>query len=221
MQLILLASIHISMIFILTYFLISDGFLEFILLTMGTYDLHLRIDKINEKVISFIETKNFKQRAMFAKVSRYIVEHNSLCNRVKNSSQFWHNIYLALVLTITPSSLILLHLAIFEKVDPFLRIAFIGSLISCYFFLVVLQYFFSSLSHKMHRLCNHLSRIQWRFIQTNINNINNNYNLRLKLKLQTYFERLSSDRRIGFSIGSLTVITYPLFANVSRESLPH
>ncbi len=38
--------------------------------------------------------------------------------------------------------------------------------------------------------------------------------MRTKIKLLTCFERLSSERKIGFSIGSIAVMTFPLFSQV-------
>jgi hypothetical protein len=38
--------------------------------------------------------------------------------------------------------------------------------------------------------------------------------MRTKIKILSCFERLSSERKIGFSIGSIAVMTFPLFSQV-------
>ena len=213
MELFLLSSIAITMTIFLLFCLTYDGLIGFALLTLATYDLHLRINKINKNIIHF-ETWNIKDEEVYSKVAKFIVEHNQLCSKVKKFSEFWQNIYLALILTITPSNLILLFLIVFEQMDAIIRTISVTLLIDSYLVLLVLQYFFASLSHKMHKQCKLLARSQWLFNKSDSG-------LRFKIKVQTYIERLSSDRRIGFSIGSLTVITYPLFAAVSQTIIDH
>jgi hypothetical protein len=66
---------------------------------------------------------------------------------------------------------------------------------------------FASLSSKIHKTGKRLSRLQWK--------INGwPFRARTKIKILTTFERLSSDTKIGPSIGSLVVMTFPLFYRV-------
>jgi hypothetical protein len=65
----------------------------------------------------------------------------------------------------------------------------------------------ASLSSKIHKGAKRLSRFQWK--------INGwPFRTRTKIKILITFERLSSDRKIGFTIGSLAVMTFPLFYRV-------
>ena len=146
------------------------------------------------------------------KVERFTIEHHNLCCKVNKFGKFWKEIYLAGILAECPTTLFILHLLLFETIDYYMTIMYVIILIDAFVILIVLQYFFASLSHKMHKQCKLLARIQWLFNR-------NNSNLRFKLKIQTYFERLSSKKRIGFSIGTLVVITFPLFAGVSDHSI--
>jgi hypothetical protein len=108
-------------------------------------------------------------------------------------------------LTMFPATLTLLHQVLFENMGLMFKIFFIFADIVFYFALFILQYILASFSSKMHKMCKQLSRCQWK----------QSYYLKFKIKLQTYFERLSSLKRIGFSIGSITTMTFPFFATVS------
>ena len=82
---------------------------------------------------------------------------------------------------------------------------FIGSAVILWtIFVFGLQYIFARLSFKIHSPCKSLARIQWRL---------NEWSIRLstKLKVMTYFERLSGPKKIGITAGSIHVLTLPLY----------
>ena len=207
-ELIPLASFPMIAVTILCLVMMGDIFLAFTFFTLGIIDIHLRINKVNEKALLLLRGTNPNRTGLRSRFERFTIEHNSLCFKVKKFSAISKNIYLAALLFQCPTTLIMLHLVLFESIDYFMRITYIIALIDSYAILFVLQYFIASLPHKMHRQCKLLARIQWLFNETNSS-------VGFKFKIQTYFERLSSDKRIGFSIGSLVVITFPLFAGVS------
>ena len=197
--------------------MIFDGFVELAFFSLGTLDLHLRINKVNDRITSLIQSnwqkmQRMKRTNINLRFEKFFIEHNNLCYKVKRFSDFWKDIYLTLILTMFPTTLILLHMVIFEQMETYYRIFNILIIMNIYFALFVLQYFFASLSHKMHRQCKLLARSQWLFNKTNSS-------LAFKLKIQTYFEKLSSNKRIGFSIGTLVVITFPLFSGVCVHSI--
>ena len=197
--------------------MIIDGFVELAFFSLGTFDLHLRINKVNDRITSVMQDNWQKMQRMKRininlRFEKFFIEHNNLCYKVKRFSDFWKDIYLTLILTMCPTTLILLHMVIFEQMETYFRLFYILVIIDIYSALFVLQYFFASLSHKMHKQCKLLARSQWLFNKTNSS-------LAFKLKIQTYFEKLSSNKRIGFSIGTLVVITFPLFSGVSDDSI--
>ena len=197
--------------------LVIDGFVELAFFSLGTIDLHLRINKVNDRITSLMQSnwqkmQRMKRNNINLRFEKFFIEHNNLCYKVKRFSDFWKDIYLTLILTMCPTTLILLHMVIFEQLETYFRLFYILLIIDIYSVIFVLQYFFASLSHKMHRQCKLLARSQWLFNKTNSS-------LAFKLKIQTYFERLSSNKRIGFSIGTLVVITFPLFSGVCVHSI--
>ena len=204
----LLASIPITITLVVSLCLSCDGFAGTVFFALGTYELHLRADNTNNKIMLNnklqLNPKNIK-----SKLDRYILEHNNLCRKVDMFSKFWKDMYLILLLTFYQSTLMLLYQVLFERIEFYIiRLLFLIIIFNCYSILFFLQYLFALLSYKMHRQYTVLARSQWLLTQTNSS-------LRSKLKVQTYMERLSSNRRIGISIGSVTVITFPLFSTVS------
>ena len=212
LDLILWALIPMVITFVVCYVFLFDLFVGLAFFALGTIDLHLRINKANEKLMLFANRSDSDIIGLQLEVERFINEHHRLCCRVNKFARIWKDAYLAGILAECPTTLVILHLVLFETMDYYMTIMYIIALIDAYVILFVLQYFFASLSHKMHKQCKLLARIQWLFNR-------NNSNLRIKLKIQTYFERLSSKKRIGFSIGTLVVITFPLFAGVSDHSI--
>ena len=183
---------------------IFDLFVGLTFATLGLIDLNMRINKLNNKLMLFANRPNIDIIRLQLKVERFTIEHNNVCCKMSKFSRFWKDIYLAAIFILCPITLIILHLVLFESMNIFITIMYVIILIDSYAALIVVQYVVASISHKMHKQCKLLARIQWLFDR-------NNSSLRFKLKTQTYFERLSSKKRIGFSIGTLVVITFPLF----------
>ena len=65
------------------------------------------------------------------------------------------------------------------------------------------------MSKHIHRTAVPLSRLQWKFKGIRY--------LLLKLKLMTYFERLSSTRKIGVTLGPTITLTMPIFSQVIKK----
>ena len=204
-QLLSLAWIHI--ILELTLFIANEinGLVAAVLISITTYDFHLRVNQLNDWFKTVISKTN--EKLIDKMVNKYMTEHNRLCIKLNNLNQFWKNIWLLLLLTSFPATLALLHQVLFEDLDLILRIIFILTILTFYSVIFIVQYLLASLSAKMHKMCKTLSRIQWTL-----------KGLRHKLKVLTYFERLSSSqRRLGISIGSMAAITFPLFAGVCNQ----
>ena len=121
-------------------------------------------------------------------------------------NKFWGDVNLAFIFSLYPMSLIFSHLFFFEEISPLPRL-FYGFVISLECILLFgVEYLLASLSSKMHKSYKILSKIQL--------SLNKRSDLRLKLKLQSYFERLCSQKSIGISIATLTVLCYPLLSRV-------
>ena len=189
-----------------------DGLVSCVLLSITTFYMHLRINSINKNIFESMKPKLTKLSSLiYHPLQKYIEDHNYLCSEVKVLSNYWKNLYLIFILTMFPGTLMLMHQVLFEDIELLLKMFFVSSTVAFYSILIVEQYFMASFSAKMHKTCKKLSHFQW-FLR-------GKHNLRFKLKLMTYFERLSSNRKIGLSIGSLAIITFPLFAGVSDSCL--
>ena len=187
--------------------ILTNGLMAIVLLTVSAYDLHLRINQINNKFDKI--TKNSDLRTIFKTIDKYMTEHNRLSKRVNILSNYWKSFNLVMILTIFPITLILVHQALFEDGDIFLKFMYILGTLESYFVLFLVQYFLASLSSKMHKMCKKLSHFQW-LLKGRV------FSYGFKLRLLMCFERLShKKKRVGFSIGSLAIITFPLFFGVS------
>ena len=193
---------------ILFYCCVLDGLVAFALLSITLYDLYLRINRINNTIINIGQTSS--TAFIWKTTDKYIRDHNKLANKVMKLNNFWKSYILTMVMTVSPISLILLDQVLFENGDTLTKIVYIFALFFCYLLLFILQYFLASFSAKMPKMCKKLSHFQWIFKRRF-------FSLGFKLKLLMYFERLSSkQKKIGFSVGSLAVVTFPLFSGVSQ-----
>ena len=146
---------------------IFDGFVCLGFFAIGTYELHLRISAINDKILCCSVLRPIKLQS---KLEIYIIEHQNLCCKLKNFSEFLKHVYLAFLLMMSPATLITLHQILFERLERNVEVIYIVILIDCYLFFFVLQYFFASLSHKMHKQCKTISSqsmaVQWNVLSS-------------------------------------------------------
>ena len=209
---ILLASLPILSTIVLLEALVIDGLVGGVFISITAYDFYLRINRVNTSLKEVTQPTKSLLFDNYQAIRQYIRDHNNLCNKLIKLSDFWKYLYLIFLLTVFPLTLVLCHQIMFEVMEIEIRIVFTLTNLAFYSGLFVIQCFLASLSTKMHKMCKTLSRIQWTLNSKQID-------LRFKLKVMTYFERLASSQRIGFSIGSLTVVTFPLFAGVSMHNL--
>ena len=158
----------------------------------------------NNIMVSKLKLNNIQ---IHTNVKQFIEEHNQFCQTLLEFNRFWSKIYISFMLLIFPINLMLLHQLILEQVDLSYRIilAFTSIVLTLDFYLI--QYCLANISTKIHKMTKILARLQWRL---------NRWPFRLnnKIKLMTYFERLSSDRKIGITIGPTVVLTVQVFNQV-------
>ena len=180
-----------------------DGSMTMVFIIIITYYEHLRINKIN-KTIDKVNRKDSYQ--VHVAVMKFFEEHFRYCDHLLTMNEFWKNLLLVFFVTSFPLNLILMHQILFEDISFDLRIAYGMLLIGDDALLFGVQYCLALLSIKCHKMCSKLSRLQW-----SINRYPNR--MRTKLKLLMCFERLSSKKKIGMTMGSI-VFTMPLFSKV-------
>ena len=177
----------------------------------------LLIKKINARIINFfilssnsnqmfVKSGNFQ---IYKSVKQFIGEHNQLCIKVEEYNKFWNKLYFAFLLTIIPMNLMSFHQLFFEPLDFEYRLFVAFSAFVMILDLFAIQYCFASNSNQIHKTTKLLARLQWRL---------NGWPFRLqtKLKLMSYFERLSHKKKIGFTIGPTIVLTFPVFYQVIK-----
>ena len=108
-----------------------------------------------------------------------------------------------------PQNLLMMHQVFFENLPTKVKIIMSGFVIFYTFFIVILQYSLASISREVHKMTVPLSKLQWKLRN---NNMGQPFALRPKIKLMCYFERLSSNRKIGITIGPTIALTMPIFA---------
>lgn len=196
------------------YSFVFDGLVCIVLVVVNVFYIHLWINELNRKIGATLSARSLSGQNLAKIVDKYLTEHNNLCAKIAKFNKYWSQLYLTFILTTFPVSLITLHQILFERLDMIIEILYSLYLLALYSIFFIIQYFMASFSAKMHKMCKPLARIQWRIANTD-------RSLPFKVKLQTYFERLShKKKRIGIAIGSLLIITYPLFTGVSHSFRP-
>ena len=140
------------------------------------------------------------------RIINFITEHNTYCVALTDYNRFWSKLVFAFLGSMFPCCFMLQHILLFIKFKTIYVI-----LIGIYSTIILIGFFSLSfscayMSKHIHRTAVPLSRLQWRLKGIR-------YSL-LKLKLMTYFERLSSTRRIGVTLGPTIVLTIPIFFQV-------
>jgi hypothetical protein len=181
-----------------------DALTIIILIYITQYYLHLKSQKINGSIKSLA---NGNQHNILGNIKWALIEHNQLCSEIHNHNKITKTLYFYIIFINIPINLFLLHQYLFEDLKFYVQIIFLFILTIQSLVIFVFQYYFASLSASIHKPLNILSRLQW--------NLNGwPFRMRTKIKLLSCFERLSSNRKIGLSIGSIAVMTFPLFFQV-------
>jgi hypothetical protein len=189
------------------YTFLFDAFIAAVFGCLVTYFLKLRAEKVNRSINELILNNRLIGHQISTTLKPFIYEHNRVCVQLSNYDKFWSKLYFYLVFTIIPINLCFLHQFLFEDIELHIKFLIGLTLIIQLSLIFIFQFIVASLSDKIHKSGKRLSRLQW--------GINGwPFRARIKIKLLTCFERLSSNRKIGFTIGSLTVMTYPLFYKV-------
>ena len=190
-----------------TCLLFMDALVSAAIFLVVTYYFRLKINSINNLLVNV----SVNNRYLVPIINKYITDHDAFCNTIQKFNNFFKDLYLVFIITVFPVSLIVLHSVLFEELLYFLRLFYVVTLVFVFVCLVGIQFLLASNSTRTHKMCKKLSRLQWR--------INGDvFRIRFKLKLLQCFERLSSDRKLGASIGPLGVMTFPLFYKVCLHS---
>jgi len=168
------------------------------------YYLKLKFRKINDSIMSLV---NLNKHNPMETIKSALIQHNNLCLEIHNHNKITKRLYFYIIFNVMPTNLIVLHQYLFEDIKFYVQIVYLLIITMQLLAIFVFQYNFASLSTSIHKSSKILSRLQWK-----LNGCP--FRMRTKIQLLIYFERLSSDRKIGFSIGSLAVMTFPLFSKV-------
>jgi hypothetical protein len=189
---------------ILLIIVVIDAITLMALVYVAQYYCHLKSHKINDSIKSLV---NVNQHNIMENIKSALIEHNQLCLQIHNNNKITKKTYTYLIFILIPMNLILLYQYLFEDLKFYIQIIVLFLITIQSLSIFVFQYYFASLSASIHKPLNILSRLQW--------NLNGwPFRMRTKIKLLSYFERLSSDRKVGITIGSIAVMTFPLFFQV-------
>ncbi len=171
------------------------------------YYFRVRAEKINKIINDLIVSNQMSGHQISSAIKSFICEHNQICTQLLSYNQFWKKLYFSFIFTVIPMNLCYLHQFLFENQKFYIRAVIGFSIVIQLIVIFFFQFLIASISSKIHKTGKRLSRLQWK--------INGwPFRTRTKIKILTTFERLSSDRKIGFTIGSLAVMTFPLFYRV-------
>ena len=187
--------------------LFADGMVAAPLVLILAYFQHLRINRINLVIEKISKLRFPTSTAINLAIVRFNREHNHFVSQIWSFNNYWENLYLLFVVTAFPINLFSMHQIIFERIELFLRLFFVILLLFHDMIFFGLQLSLASFSKKIHKMGSNLSRLQWK--------VNGNpYRMRTKLKLLITFEKLSSKKKLGISLGYV-IMTFPLFYKVS------
>ncbi len=189
------------------YIFILDSMKTAVFQFLIVYYFRVRAENINKIIDDLIDSNQMSGHQISSAIKSFICEHNQICTQLFNYNQFWKKLHFVFIFTVIPMNLNSLHQFLFENMEFYMRAVFGLSILIQLIVIFFTQFLIASLSSKVHKTGKRLSRLQWK--------INGwPFRARTKIKILTTFERLSSDRKIGLSIGSLAVMTFPLFYKV-------
>ena len=139
--------------------------------------------------------------------NRFIIQHNNFCCAYQQIFKLINKFMFEYYLTIMPITLILIHQVFFEQLATEYRLIYLLDIVIIFYITIICQYLFAHISRLTHRTAVPLSRIQWRLKGLP-------FGLRHKIKVMSYFERLSSNRKFGVTIGPTITLTIPVFSQV-------
>jgi hypothetical protein len=135
---------------------------------------------------------------------QFIERHNRLCERLRDYNRFSSYLVLNQLMCVIPLNLICWHQLLFERLSLKIKIIYFIANISWVSYTLGFIFFSALLSLRLHSMCKRLAQIQWQLSGWIVR-------LRMKLKIMTYFERLSSDRKLGLTMGPFGAATIRAF----------
>jgi hypothetical protein len=170
------------------------------------YYLHLKIRNMNESIANLLKNKKINS---IESIKSALFEHNGICEQISNMNKISKSLYFTIIFVMIPINLLLLHQYLFEDLKFYIKIISLFIIIIQSMGIFFFQFNLASCSASMHKSVKILAKLQWE--------INGwPFRTRTKIKVLTCFERLSSNKKIGFSIGSLAVMAFPLFYRVNN-----
>ncbi len=186
--------------------LVINSFLTLALVYIIQYYLYLKIRNMNENIANLLKNKKINS---IESIKSALIEHNGICEEISDLNKISKSLYFTFVFVMIPINLLLLHQYLFEDLKFYIKIGALFLIIVQSIAIFFFQFYFASCSASMHKSVKILAKLQWK--------INGwPFRTRTKIKLLACFERLSSNRKIGFSIGSIAVMTFPLFYKVNN-----
>jgi hypothetical protein len=181
-----------------------DTLTTIVLVYITQYYFCLKSQKINDSIKGLV---NDNQHNILRTIKLALIEHNELCSEIHNHNMITKKLYMYAVFNNIPINLFMLHQYLFEDLKFYVQIIVVFIITMQSLVIFVFQYYFASLSTSIHKPLKILSRLQW--------NLNGwPFRMRTKMKLLSCIERLGSNRKIGLTIGSIAVMTFPLFSQV-------
>ena len=194
------------------YIFILDTCIGITCMCLVCFAANIFIKCLNQRIIHLLDKKMvLSKRSLIIHIHKnikhFIEEHNDFCQLFIDYNRFWSKLYYAFFFTMIPVNLVLLHQILFEDIEWKIRVflGFLALLLLVEFYII--QYFFAYISYEIHKTTKLLARLQWSLK-------GRPFRLRIKLKLMTYFERLSCKRKIDLTIGPTFVLTFPVLFQV-------
>jgi hypothetical protein len=131
----------------------------------------MNLKLLNESILMVCK-QDFLQ---FLTIDGILKQHNECCNTIEKCNLFWKRYYFALIYTITPTNVIVLHQLLFESVYPATRLSLFGFL-----FISLLSYItLNSITASVHKE----TKISFKAFQKLYLRMNSSFNPRRKLKV--------------------------------------
>jgi len=192
--------------FIGAYFILTKIYTAISLFYLICYYFQLKSQNLNKRILLLSHLKYSSFTSLM--VTKLILDHNMICSKISSYNKFWQKTYFYFVFTLIPANLCSLHQLLFEDMKLYSVMIIILVIVYTWFFIFFLSYCTASLSKLIHKTSNKLLNLLLK---------RNQLNICTKLKLMICFERVNNDKKIGFSLKSLFVMTYPALCKVSPK----
>lgn len=192
------------------YYLLIEILLTIAHFYIVCYYIRLKVNKLTKRTESLVRTHCASKQSCYL-LRNLVHDFDYICSKIFHYNKFWSSVNLYIILTMIPVNLCSTNLTFsLLKMNSEFKVYIIGTdilmIVYTWIFIFFISYCMADISYNIHKNYKNLLRIQYGI----------NDNIRIKFKLLNSFERIGSQKKIGFEVKHLFVMTYPVLYRVSH-----